>query len=442
MIRDQPATIARPAPGIPRTIKRNTILLAATQAFVGTGNQLVPALGPLMIVQLLGSATLAGLGTSMLNAAKFLISYPIGWVADTVGRRAALMVGLVLCLVGTLVIGASMAWSSFPLLVVGMLVFGLGVGAGQQLRLAAADLYPPSRRAEGLGWVLSGSLIGALGGPLLVSSAEAMSGQVGLPSTSFAWLLVPIVLVPSMVLVFFVRPDPKEIAENLALYYPDEPIPEPPIGGDAAGAGFRVWLSSFPLRVAFLTSFAAQGTMSLIMAMTALALSHHGHGLEAISTAVAIHVVGMYGLSVPLGRLTDRLGRRNMMLLGACVEAIGAMLVPASPEYWVITSGTFLVGLGWSCINVSVSALIADLVDPLDRGRAIGANDTFSGAGAIVMPLAGGPLVELWSLSAVGVVGAVLMLAAVVLLSRLPSHEDGGRTVAVLDAPIGDSQAL
>ena len=57
--------------------------------------------------------------------------------------------------------------------VLGMLIFGLGVGAGQQLRLAAADLFPPSRRAEGLGYVLTGSLAGALGGPVLISAAES-----------------------------------------------------------------------------------------------------------------------------------------------------------------------------------------------------------------------------------------------------------------------------
>ncbi len=421
----QAATTTPSASRIPALVKRNTLLLAATQAFVGVGNQLVPTLGPLMIVQLLGNATLAGLGTSMLNAAKFLIAYPIGWVADTVGRRAALLIGLLLSLVGTLVIGLSMVWASFPVLVMGLLLFGLGVGAGQQLRLAAADLYPPARRAEGLGYVLTGSLVGALGGPLLISSAQASAAQVGLEATSFAWLLVPVVLVPSMALVFLVRPDPKDIAANLRQYYPNEVIPEPVLHPEAAAVGFRVWFGSFPLRVAFMASFAAQGTMTLIMAMTSLALSHHGHSLPAISTAVAIHVVGMYGLSVPLGRLADRLGRRNMMLLGSVVAALGALLVPASPDYWVITAGTFLVGLGWSCINVAVSALVADLVDPLDRGRAIGANDTFSGAGAIVMPLAGGPLVQIWGLPAVGLVGAGLMLLPMLMLLRLLESAPG-----------------
>jgi MFS family permease len=47
-------------------------------------------------------------------------------------------------------------------------------------------------------------------------------------------------------------------------------------------------------------------------------------------------------------------------------------------DYWPITLGAFLVGVGGSCINVSASALIADLVPGGDRGRAIGANHTFA----------------------------------------------------------------
>ena len=43
---------------IPPLIRRNTILLALTQAFVGMGNQTTPTLAPIIVVQMLGSAAL------------------------------------------------------------------------------------------------------------------------------------------------------------------------------------------------------------------------------------------------------------------------------------------------------------------------------------------------------------------------------------------------
>jgi MFS family permease len=149
---------------VPRIIRRYTIILASTQALVGIGSQMVPTLGALMVMQLLGNASLAGLATSMLNVSRFVVSYPTGWVADTFGRRLAMTMGMVLSLTGSIIIGLAVTWTSFPIFVLGMLAFGLGVGAAQQLRLAAADLYPRSRRAEGLGYVLTGSLVGARGG--------------------------------------------------------------------------------------------------------------------------------------------------------------------------------------------------------------------------------------------------------------------------------------
>jgi MFS family permease len=158
-----------------------------------------------------------------------------------------------------------------------------------------------------------------------------------------------------------------------------------------------------------------------MMAMTSLALDHHGHALPFISLAVAIHVMGMFGLTIPIGRMTDRFGQRSVMITGTFICAAGACFVSLTSEYPLITLGTFLVGLGWSCINVATSALIADVVAPGFRGRAIGTNDAISCVGSISLPLAGGPLVEMFGLPVLAVVGVALMVPPLVLLLRLPS---------------------
>jgi MFS family permease len=171
------------------------------------------------------------------------------------------------------------------------------------------------------------------------------------------------------------------------------------------------------LQVAFAASFAAQGNMSMIMAFTALALEHHGHPLPAISVAVTIHVIGMFGFSLPLGWLTDRMGGDAAMLLGFLFLAGGAILVPATSHYWIIVTGTFTVGLGWSAATVAATAVIADATHASERGRAIGAADTASAA-AIALPLLAGPAVELFGLSALGVLGGSLVVPPFVLCLR------------------------
>jgi MFS family permease len=230
------ATAAARRPPIPPAVKRNTLLLAVTQAFVGVGNQMVPTLGVLMVLQLLGSPVLAGIATGILGGCRVLVAYPIGALTDRHGRRVGLVLGLLLSLVGALALGWSMAGASFSVFLLGLVLFGLGVGAGQQLRVAAAEMYPPSRRAEGVGYVLMGSLVGAFGGPLLITLAEALSPRLRFDPLALSWWLLPIVLLPSLGLVRLIHPDPKEIAANLPVYYPDDPGASPA----RPGPGVRV----------------------------------------------------------------------------------------------------------------------------------------------------------------------------------------------------------
>jgi MFS family permease len=142
----------------------------------------------------------------------------------------------------------------------------------------------------------------------------------------------------------------------------------------------------------------------------------------------------MFGFSIPIGRLSDRFGRRNTMLLGNVVLAVGSILVPTSPEYAVITAGTFLVGVGWSCVNVASSALITEVVTPAERGRAIGFTDTISQASTIVLPLVGGPIAAHIGLPALAVLALAVLLGPVIMLSRLREHAPGEYAHAVAAA--------
>ena len=83
------------------------------------------------------------------------------------------------------------------------------------------------------------------------------------------------------------------------------------------------------------------------------------------------------------------------------------------------------MGAGWSCVNVSATALLADTTTSGERGRAIGASDTFSGVANILMPLAVGPLTDLWGITSVGVFGALVMVPPIVMLLRLYEGRPG-----------------
>ena len=410
--------------GIPPLIRRNTIYISMVQALQGSGGQLAVTLGALMVVRLLGSASLAGIGGSILGAGRFAAAYPTGKLTDAYGRRLGMVISILVSLVGGILLGASIALSSFPVFLVGMAILGIGVGAGRQLRVAAVDMYPPARRAEGLGYVLTGSIVGALVAPMVVGVGELLARLTGADAIGMSWYLLQVVLAPAMIFALLVRPDPKVIASNLERYWPS--YQPPATTGDATpAAGLTKFLRHGPKRVAYACYATAQGTMSLMMVMTPLVMSESGHSVPSISLTVAFHVLGMFGFSIPLGKLVDRVGRKPLLGIGLVVEAAGAILVPATASYLVITLALFLVGIGWSAVNVSSTVLLADTTSPEERGRAIGAGDAFAGVFSIVMPLIGGFVVDMSGLMAIGVMGGALALAPFPALVRLRERSPG-----------------
>ena len=76
---------------IPPLIKRNTAYLASSQAFNGAGQQMVPTLGPVLVTQMIGSAALAGIGSSITGLSRLIVAYPIGRFTDAYGRRAGVV---------------------------------------------------------------------------------------------------------------------------------------------------------------------------------------------------------------------------------------------------------------------------------------------------------------------------------------------------------------
>ena len=132
---------------VPPLIRRNTIYLAASQAFIFAG-YLVPALGSLMIVHLLGSPKLAGIPMALMGLTRFISSYPAGKVMDTYGRKVGLVSGVGLNIAGTLMLALAVWMSSFPLLLVALVAVGIGNNVALQVRAAATDMYPPRLRAR------------------------------------------------------------------------------------------------------------------------------------------------------------------------------------------------------------------------------------------------------------------------------------------------------
>ena len=405
------------AAGIPPLIKRNTWLFALSQSFIGAGTQLAYGIGPLMVIAVTGSASLAGLTVGLFGVSRFLVSYPTGKITDTYGRKPGILFGQGLTLVGSVATGFAMLAQSAVGLVAGMVVFAMGVSAAQQLRVAATDMYPPRMRGLALGFVATGSLVGIALSPLVMGIGEIIGQRTGVDPIGLPWLMLPVLIVAGMVLVTFVRPDPKEIGQNLELYYPGYVPPPRPAGGQGAEFSARQLLKFTPTRLAIVSNAAGQGNMAIVMVLTSLVLSHHGHTLTAIAFSHMFHAAGMFAFTIPLGWASDRAGREWVMYSGVATTVVGALFVALGEGFIAVTLGTFLVGLGWSAANVASTAMIADHSETAHRGRAIGVSETGAGAMTLLAAAVTGPLIECASLPAAGLAAAFVAVVPLVLLA-------------------------
>jgi MFS family permease len=409
--------LAPSASAIPPLIRRNTALFALSQSFIGAGTQLAYGIGPLMVLAVTGSAALAGLTVGLFGVSRFLVSYPVGKITDTFGRKPGILFGQGLALVGTVASGLAMLAESAVGLTLGMLVFAMGVSAAQQLRVAAADMYPPRMRGLALGFIATGSLIGIALSPLVMWLAEMVGQRTGLAAIGLPWLMLPALILVGMALVTFVRPDPKEIGMHLERYYPGYTPPPKAAAGQQSEFSAMALLRFTPTRLAIVSNCAGQGNMAIVMVLTSLVLAHHGHSLTAIAVSHMFHAAGMFAFTIPLGWAADRIGRGSVMYPGVAVTLVGALFVARAEGFWSVTLGTFLVGLGWAAANVASTALIADHADTAHRGRAIGVSETGAGAMTLLAAVVTGPLIECASLPAAGFAAALIAVVPLAMLA-------------------------
>ena len=405
-------------------IKRNTLLLFLTQALVATGSQLLPALGGLIMLRFTDALAFVGLTYSIRKIANALMSYPAGKLADAWGRKPVLYIGLIQMGVGSILVYYSIAADSFTLFIGGLVFGGMSVGTLGQLTVAAIDMYPAAQRGEGVSYVLVGRSLGSIGSPILVWATTSYAASKSLDSLGVPWLIPPILVVICGVLIYFIRPDPLEFAKNKGRFY-TEIEAKHSVASDARKMSTSSLLRKYPVIAAIVNGTLASAVMTMIMALSTVLLKQNNYGLTVISVAIGLHALGMYGFSTVFGRLADRRGRKLVFIIGSIILAFSGLATPLTSDYWAITSGLFLVGLGWSAVNVGSTAMLGDRVPPTSMGQIIGIHQLVGGALGIFIPTLGGILAEDFGFPAVGMASLILSIPILLIAFKLSESTPG-----------------
>ena len=95
--------------------------------------------------------------------------------------------------------------------------------------------------------------------------------------------------------------------------------------------------------------------------------------------------------SALLGRLSDRYGRRPILLLSSLGTLVGFLILGFANSLWLLFAGRILDGLTGGNISVA-QAYITDVTDEKERAKGLGMVGAAFGLGFIIGPLLGGAL--------------------------------------------------
>jgi MFS family permease len=393
-------------------LRRRTVwALVASVALGSTGHIAAVTVATIVARELAGSAEWSGAPGAAVVLGAALGAVVLAWIMVRRGRRVGLASGYTIGVGGAVLATGAIVAGSLPLLLLGTLLVGFGNAANQLSRYAAADLYPASRRASAIGTVVWGATIGAVVGPNLVAPAGVVASSIGLPVLAGAYL-VPILFVGAAAILCFValRPDPFDLADDAVREVAGQPHP------------VRVSMASLLSRpnvpVAMVALIAGQVVMVLIMTMTPLHMTDHGHDLAAVGIVISGHTFGMFGLSPISGRLTDRYGSIPIILAGLAVTASASVLAAVAPPDGgvILFIALFLLGYGWNLGFVAGSALLTTGLTLEERTRLQGVTEALIWSSAAAASLGSGVVVAAASYATLGLLGAALIVGPVVLV--------------------------
>lgn len=147
-----------------------------------------------------------------------------------------------------------------------------------------------------------------------------------------------------------------------------------------------------------------------------LALFAASLGIPAwqIGIILGVQLVSIVFIKPLMGRVSDRVGRRRVILPGLLIGAASVVLLPYFPSFVGLSVLSLAFGLGFATVTSSTAALVADLTRDGRYGSSMGVLRTVMDVGQSI-----GPVLTGFMVGVAGYANAFTLLAAILVAAAL-----------------------
>ncbi len=315
-----------------------------------------------------------------------------GVLVQKLGERRVYLSGLLIVAVST---GACAFAQTYWQLLLFRSVGGLGSAMftisslGLMIRISPADA-----RGRVAGMFSGAFLIGSVGGPVLGS----LTAGLGL-AAPFA--IYGVALLIAVAVVFF-------RLRHSSLAAPETEEAEPPVTlrnalrnrayQSALFSNFATGWSVFGLRIALVPLFVTE-------------VLHRGPRVTGL--ALATFAIGNVSAVLPSGYLSDRIGRRKLLIVGLAVSGVATLLVGLASSLTLFLAGALVAGAAAGMFTSPQQAAVADIVGSKARsGTAVAIYQMMADFGAIVGSFVVGQVAQYLTFGTAFVISGVILLVA------------------------------
>ncbi|WP_245551079.1 MFS transporter [Nocardia paucivorans] len=375
------------------------------EIWVLVGASFVIAIGFGLVAPVLPQFALGfGVGIAAASAIVSAFAFMRLLFAPVSGRLVQLLGERRVYLSGLLIVALSTGASAFAQTYWQLMVLRAAGGIGSTMFTVSAmalliRLSPPGLRGRASGLWSTSFLIGSLAGPLI-------GGALARFGLRAPFLIYAIALLIASAIVYF----------NLK----DSRLIEPEGSGPAPTMTFTQGLARPEYRAVLWSNFAnGAAVFGVRMALVPLLVVEVlGQPAGMAGVALTVFAAGNATVLFVSGRLSDRWGRRPLLITGTLLCALGTGgLGIAANLVWLLVA-SFVAGLGSGLFTPAQQAAVADVIGPNARGGPVLAGFQMSAdLGTVLGPVVVGAIAERLSYGAgLAVTGSLLALAALVWL--------------------------